>query len=292
MQRSLNSMSIYLVFLSIIVIWSTTPLAIVWSTLGASNSFSAASRMVVGLAICLLLLLVKRQKLTLTPIAIWNYIYAGLGIFITLSLVYYSARNLPSGIISIVFGLTPIITGVFALVLLKETLFSINRIVGLLLGLGGLMVIFAHTLSESRDLTNGLSIVTISMVFQAFISVKLKQINARISALETTTGALLFSAPLFVIVWFFSEGVVPAVNLKATLSIGYLALFGSVIGFMSYYYLIRHTSVRVVSIIPLITPVFSLLLGAFFNNETLTLTQISGIALVLIGLAYYEYGSK
>ena len=61
---------------------------------------------------------------------------------------------------------------------------------------------------------------------------------------------------------------------------------------MSYYYLIRHTSVRVVSIIPLITPVFSLLLGAFFNNETLTLTQISGIALVLIGLAYYEYGSK
>ncbi len=133
MQRSLNSMSIYLVFLSIIVIWSTTPLAIVWSTLGASNSFSAASRMVIGLAICLLLLLAKRQKLTLTPIAIWNYIYAGLGIFITLSLVYYSARNLPSGIISIVFGLTPIITGVFALVLLKETLFSVNRIVGLLL---------------------------------------------------------------------------------------------------------------------------------------------------------------
>jgi drug/metabolite transporter (DMT)-like permease len=89
-----------------------------------------------------------------------------------------------------------------------------------------------------------------------------------------------------------TEGVIPATTFKAALSIGYLALFGSVIGFMSYYYLIRHTSVRVVGIVPLITPVFALLLGANLNNETLTSSQLSGIILVLIGLSYYEYGAK
>jgi drug/metabolite transporter (DMT)-like permease len=80
--------------------------------------------------------------------------------------------------------------------------------------------------------------------------------------------------------------------MKAALSIGYLSIFGSVIGFMSYYYLIKHASVKVVGIVPLITPIFALLLGSALNNETLTLTQLGGIVLVLIGLGYYEYGKK
>ena len=285
-------MPIYLVFLSVVAIWSTTPLAIQWSTLGSSFNFGVTSRMVIGLGICLLLLLIKRQKLTTSTLAISNYIYAGIGIFITMTLVYYSSQTIPSGIISVVFGLTPIITGIFALLLLKESFFKFHKIAGLLLGLSGLMVIFGHTLTFSSELLSGLLAVTLAMVFQSFISVKLKQTNAHISALETTTGALIVSVPLFIISWFLAEGVIPQISLKATLSIGYLALFGSVIGFMSYYYLIRHASVRVVGIVPLLTPVFALLLGSGLNHESLTMTQLSGIILVLIGLGYYEYGGK
>ncbi|HAO97584.1 MAG TPA: EamA family transporter, partial [Gammaproteobacteria bacterium] len=285
-------MSIYLVFLSVVAIWSTTPLAIQWSTLGSDFNFAVASRMVIGLGICLLLLLIKQQKLNTSKIAISNYIYAGLGIFVTMSLVYYSSQSIPSGIISVVFGLTPIITGVFALLLLKESFFKFHKIAGLLLGLVGLIVIFKQTLSISTEMIAGLLAVTFAMAFQSFISVKLKQVNASISALETTTGALIVSVPLFILSWALTEGVIPTTTFKAALSIGYLALFGSVIGFMSYYYLIRHTSVRVVGIVPLITPIFALLLGANLNNETLTSAQLSGIILVLIGLSYYEYGGK
>jgi drug/metabolite transporter (DMT)-like permease len=49
-------------------------------------------------------------------------------------------------------------------------------------------------------------------------------------------------------------------NQSTQVSIGYLSIFGSVIGFMSYYYLIKHASVKVVGIVPLITPIFALLL--------------------------------
>ena len=285
-------MPIYLVFLSVVAIWSTTPLAIQWSTLGSDFNFAVASRMLIGLAICLLLLLIKQQKLNTSKIAISNYIYAGLGVFVTMSLVYYSSQSIPSGIISVVFGLTPIITGVFALLLLKDPFFKFHKIAGLLLGITGLFTIFGHTLNVATEMISGLLAVTFAMAFQSFISVKLKQISAPISALETTTGALIISVPLFIISWLLTEGSVPTITLKAALSIGYLAVFGSVIGFMSYYYLIRHASVRVVGIVPLITPVFALLLGASLNYETLTATQLSGIILVLIGLGYYEYGGR
>ncbi len=285
-------MPIYLVFLSVVAIWSTTPLAIQWSTLGSSFNFGVASRMLIGLGICLLLLLVKQQKLNTSKVAINNYIYAGLGVFVTMSLVYYASQSIPSGIISVVFGLTPIITGIFSLLLLKESFFKFHKIAGLLLGLAGLITIFGHTLNLADGMMLGLLAVTFAMVFQSFISVKLKQINASISALETTTGALMVSVPLFITSWLITEGVVPTTTLKAALSIGYLAVFGSVIGFMSYYYLIRHSSVRVVGIVPLMTPVFALLLGSTLNHETLTITQLSGIILVLIGLGYYEYGGR
>ena len=285
-------MPVYLVFLSVVAIWSTTPLAIQWSTLGSSFSFSITSRMLMGLIICALILLVKQQKLPLHKQALTNYVYAGAGIFITMSLVYYSALSIPSGLISVVFGLTPIITGVFALILLKDKFFSLEKSIGLLLGLSGLFIVFKHSFSYAETLLAGLASVTLAMTFQAFISVKLKQINAHVSALETTTGALMVSVPFFIITWLVLDGEIPNTSLKAALSIGYLAIFGSVIGFMSYYYLIKQASVRVVGIVPLITPIFALLLGSTLNNEQLTATQISGITLVLFGLAVYEYGGR
>jgi drug/metabolite transporter (DMT)-like permease len=283
---------VYVVFISVVAIWSTTPLAIQWSTLGSSFSFSVASRMLLGLIFCILILLFKQQKLSLDKQSLANYLYAGAGIFITMSLVYYSALSIPSGLISVVFGLTPIITGVFALILLKDSLFSLGKMIGLLLGLSGLFMIFKHSFVFAETLLPGLISVTLAMAFQAFISVKLKKINSQISALETTTGALIFSVPLFIISWFALGGEIPETSLKAVLSIGYLAFFGSVIGFMSYYYLIKHASVRVVGIIPLITPIFALLLGSTLNNEQLSIAQITGISLVLFGLAIYEYGEK
>ncbi len=285
-------MPIYLVFLSVVAIWSTTPLAIQWSTLGSSFSFSVASRMLIGLIICILILVVKKQTLSLHKQALINYVYAGAGIFVTMSLVYYSALSIPSGLISVVFGLTPIITGVFALLLLKDKFFSLSKMTGLLLGLIGLLTIFKHSFSITETLSTGLISVTLAMTFQAFISVKLKQINAHISALETTTGALIVSVPLFILGWIILDGTIPDTSLKAILSIGYLAIFGSVIGFMSYYYLIKHASVRVVGIVPLLTPVFALILGSTLNYEQLTITQFGGITLVLFGLAIYEYGDK
>ncbi len=279
-------------FIVVVIIWSTTPLGIVLSTLGSSPYFAVSARMLIGLVLCSLLFLAKRQKITLSPIALKNYLYAGLGVFVTMSLVYVSAQSISSGIISVVFGLTPIVTGIFAYILLQEAFFKLHKILGLLLGLSGLGLVFYPNFSTEGSGVMGLFLVTIGMVFQAFISVKLKKINAPVKALETTLGALLVSVPLFLLSTLWLEDGAVQITTQAALAIGYLALFGSVIGFSAYYYLIKHANVRVVGIVPLITPVFALLLGNFFNNETLVGAQLLGIVIVLLGLGYYEYGDK
>lgn len=287
-------MSLYWAFLLVVGIWSTTPLAIQFSTLGASFNFGVAARMLLGLVICLAILSVKRESLVFSPKINQHYVYAGLGIFVTMSLVYFAAQYIPSGMISVVFGLTPIVTGIFAYLLLSEAFYRWHKILGLILGILGLLVIFQHSISYDPSMNIGLISLTLAMAFQAFIAVKLKQINAHISALHTTTGALLVSIPLFLISWLITDHaqLPEIVTPKALWSIGYLALFGSVIGFMAYYHLIRHASVKTVGLIPLITPVFALILGNLFNQESLSLLQLSGIILVLIGLGIYEYGNR
>jgi drug/metabolite transporter (DMT)-like permease len=285
-------MQIYWVFISVVLIWSTTPLAIVFSTQGSNASFGVGLRMLIGLLICLLLLYFKKQKLTLTKTAVNHYVFAGLGVFFTMNLVYYGAQNLSSGLISVVFGLTPIVTGLFAWALLKEPFFRFYKILGSLLGLSGLMLVFNPALILSWQLKFHLLSVVLGMTFQAFISVKLKQINVKVSALESTTGALLISVPLFVIVGLLNAPDISQINAKAIYSIFYLAVFGSVIGFMAYYYLISHASVQTVGVIPLITPVFALLLGAYFNQESLTTEQLWGVILVIVGLAIYQFNKK
>ena len=73
-------MSVPAAYLGVILIWSTTPLAIQWSAQGASFSFAVMARMLIGLAICLLLLFATRTAFPFTPAARRLYAISGLSI--------------------------------------------------------------------------------------------------------------------------------------------------------------------------------------------------------------------
>jgi drug/metabolite transporter (DMT)-like permease len=80
------------------------------------------------------------------------------------------------------------------------------------------------------------------------------------------------------------------IPMKAGLSILYLALLGSAIGFPLYFYLLKKLAPERVAIITLITPITALLLGAVFNGELISSKVWTGTVLIITGLAIYEYG--
>ena len=69
------------------------------------------------------------------------------------------------------------------------------------------------------------------------------------------------------------------------LALVYLAVFGSVIAFTTYFRLIKVMDATVVSLNTLIIPIVALALGYIFLKETLTPLSIVGIGVVLIGVA-------
>ena len=80
-------------------------------------------------------------------------------------------------------------------------------------------------------------------------------------------------------------------NSTAIFSILYLAVFGSIVTFTSYYWLLKRISVIILSLMTFITPIIALFLGWIFYNEQLTLNELLGSLLVLFGLLSANFGS-
>lgn len=70
---------------------------------------------------------------------------------------------------------------------------------------------------------------------------------------------------------------------------GGIGLFGSVLGFVLYFYALKNLGAARVSLITLVTPVLSLLLGQWVNGETPTLQTWFGSGLILAGLAAHQW---
>lgn len=277
-------------FFTVLIVWSTTPLAIKFASMGASAFFAAGSRMFIAVLVCFLILSLKRQHLNFATHKN-NYFLAGAGIFVTLSLVYIAALKINSGMIAIIFAITPLMTGVISNVVFKNKEFNFHKLIATLVGFAGMIIIFLEYANFTDEIFS-LFLLFLGMSFQAFISVKLKSIQSTANALQTTTGGLLISVPFFIISFILFETHIPSISNVAIIATLYLAIFGSVLGFISYYFLIKNVSVLTVGIIPLITPIFALILGYYLNDEIINTTQMIGFVVVLFSLIYFQFYDK
>jgi drug/metabolite transporter (DMT)-like permease len=283
--------SIPVAYLGIILIWSTTPLAIQWSTQGTSFALAVFARMLIGAVVAALIVLVWRIRFPLHDRARRAYVVGGLGLFSAMALTYWAARYVHSGLISVLFGLSPLAAGILAALFLGERSLTRLKLAGMLLGAAGLATIFIHgdSLGHERALGGLVALVVAVFVYSGCL-VWLKQIGDDSPPLATTVGTLIVSLPFFGLVWYLTDGQVPAmIPPRAGAAIVYLGVFGSVIGFALYYYMIKHLDTSKVALITLITPVIALLLGHGFNGEDIGLRLWGGTGLILLGLSVHQW---
>jgi drug/metabolite transporter (DMT)-like permease len=278
-------------YIGIILIWSTTPLAIQWSGDGAGYLFGITSRMILGVVVGLMVAGLFNVRLPWHAEARRTYLAAGLGLFFAMTSVYWSSQFIPSGWMSVLFGLAPIVTGLIATVWLAEQTLNATRIVGMLLGLAGLAIMSLGSQQLGPQAAYGILGMMFSVIAYSVSAVAVKRIGADVPALATTIGGLMVTVPLLVIVYLLAGESLPAfVSYKAMWSIIYLGIVGSVLGFALYYYVLRHVEATRVALITLITPVLALLLGHLLNGEALQTEAMIGSAGILFGLLLFEYG--
>ena len=286
-------MSVPSAYLGVIIIWSTTPLAILWSSEEVGFVFGVTSRMLVGAVLALIVAALLGSGLKWHRRALLAYIASAIGIYGGMISVYWAAQFIPTGWISVIFGLSPLFTALMAQLWLEGEKLTRSRLLGMLTGLLGLAIIFGSSFSLNNQAALGVLGMLVSVSIHCASAVWIKRIDANVPAIVMTSGGLLFAAPLFLLTWFFAGAELPAELSTRTLgAIAYLALLGSVLGFALYYYVLSKVEATKVALLTLITPLVALGLGHFFNNEPLTLNIVAGSLLILSGLAVFEFSSQ
>jgi len=281
-------------FLSVVLIWSTTPLGIVWSSASVHPTMAVLLRMLLALVLGSLLLVLFRIRLPWTKTAFKLYGFSSIGIVGGMLLSYFAARYLASGTMSLIFGLSPLISGILAQKLLDEPKFGPTKLLSLAMAFIGLGIVCSSKLSLNSDSWIGLVLVLAAVFLFSLSGVLIKTVKINIHPIANTVGALLFSTPLFTLAWLLFDGTLPVETwqAKSIWAIVYLGVFGSLIGFIAYFYVLQNLKASTVALVTLITPIFAMTLGATLNGEMITDTLIIGALFVLAGLALYQFGEK
>lgn len=284
-------MSVPLAYIGVIIIWSTTPLAIKWSGADSGFLFGVTARMLIGLLFSsVLILFLSNRSVPWDKASRKIYLVAGIAIYGAMLSVYWGSQYISSGFISVIFGLNPIVTGIMAALWLNERSLTPVKIFGIVLGLAGLVVIFNQALDLGGHAVIGISAVCLSVLLHSWSGVWFKKLDIKLTALEITHGGLMVSVPLYLLTWFMLKGTWPeSFSQRGLGSIVYLGMFGSVVGFVMYFYILKHIEVSRVSLITLITPVVALFLGAALNSEILNITVLIGAGLILLGMSFYQW---
>lgn len=279
-----------LAYIGVVLIWTTTPLAIQWSSIGAGFVFGAAARMSIGLSCLLLLSLVLRQPIPLHRPALASYVAVAVQLYGSMLVTYWSAQFVPSGWISVIFGLSPFMTAFMAAAYLKERSLGWGKLFAYSLGVCGLLVMFNSALELHQQAMAGLIGVLAATFIHAASAVWVKQIDAGLGALPLVTGGLSLAVPLYLATWYGMDGLLFPQNIepKALYSIIYLGVIATTLGFALYYFVLNNMQATNVAMMNLLTPVMSLFLGYSVNQEPITPTTLAGTALIMLALLIYE----
>lgn len=283
-------MRISLAYISVILLWATTPLAIKWSGEGPGFLFSVTGRMVIGAACVLFVMGLKRQRLVWHRKARLTYLAVTVQIYGSMLSVYWAAQFIPSGWISVIFGLSPLLTALLAAIWLGERSLKPGKLLSYVLGISGLAIMFGSALQLGHDAVLGIIGVLTAALLQSASAVWIKRIDAKVPALSQVGGGLTVALPPYLLTWAIIDGHWPAVLSYINLiAIIYLGVIATTIGFVLYYYLLTRLAATRVALITMISPVLALIIGNTINNEPLTLKVVAGTFLILAALIMHEF---
>jgi len=271
------------------LLWGSTWMVIRASLESLTPFISSGARFITASVFILILMKLRGVSLQKDKEAIRLYVLMGiLSFVIPFGLVYWAEQFVPSGLASVLFGVYPFFVALFSFFRIPTESIGKIKIIGMTLGFIGIVVIFSD--SFTTDLSNlfiGMVAVALSGVIQAWIAVTIKKSGKHLNPLSMNLIPMFIAGVAGLIIGLMMEDLSKVkIDNTAILSVLYLAFFGSVVTFTTFYWLMKKINVVLLSLIAFITPIVALFLGWIFYKETLSTQHFIGSSLVLVGLLF------
>ena len=283
-----DRLKIILAFLAVSTIWGSTWLAIKLGLRTVPPFLSAGLRFVLASTILLTIVRVREGSIPKTREA--RIVYASMGLLsftIPFALVYWGTQFIPSALGSILFAAYPFWVALFSILLLPNERMNAYKAAGITIGFIGILVVFSRDLEWTGSSSfPGMVAVIASAALQGFSLIVVKKYGQPISPFAMNGIGMAIGAVGLLTLALLFEPVGGAVwTSQAVLSVVYLALFGSVVTFVSYYWLLKRIDAVFLSLTSFINPIIAVFLGVLLMGEHLGPTVLTGAGLVLLGIA-------
>jgi len=215
--------------------------------------------------------------------------YTGLlTITINYALVFWGEQYISSGLAALLSATVPLFGLPLAHRYLQTEPLTSWKVAGVLLGLLGVAIIFSGELGIGGPLAFSASVgIIIAALATAHAGVLIKAGGTHIEPSVLAGVQMVGGCVPLLFAGIALEGSPLRFHWTplAIATLTYLTIVGSVIAFLMYYWLIRHTEVSRVLMIPLVTPLIAVLFGVFFAGETIGWHTAIGGAAIIGGVA-------
>lgn len=219
-------------------------------------------------------------------------VHAVLILAVPYAIIYWVEVRLPSGLVSVLWSIYPILAAVVAHVWPPHERLVGRQWLGLIGGFLGVALMFSTDLRALGHGTAGLVLLA-APALSAVGNNWIKRIGAaKSSAMLNARGMLVAAVLTGGLALAAERGEDVRWSARAIGSVAYLALVGTVVTFGVYFWLLRHAPVTRLSIVAYVIPVVALVLGGTIGDEPVGLSTVAGMALILVGVAFMVSGPR
>ncbi|MBX5438386.1 MAG: EamA family transporter [Thermoflavifilum sp.] len=276
--------------------WGTTYPAIRVAVAHMPGLMLASVRQTLAGALLVIVYTLKRQALPrpaeLGKLWIMGFLLVG----VSNGLLSWAEQYLSSGLAAILAATCPLAIVGFSIWFLPGTSFKTGLYVGMILGLAGIVVIFSPEifLRPSRGFMLGALLILCSVMSWSGGTIYAAKHPVKLPLLYATGWQMLLGGISLMPICLVTRQYIPLQHLAASAwwAIGYLIVFGSMIGYVAYVYAISTLPPAQVSIYAYINPLVALAIGAWWLKESISWLTITGAGITLCGVYLVQRNFK
>ena len=279
-----------LAFAIIYFVWGSTFLAIRVGVHEVPPLLFAAMRFLVAGVVLFLWMIAKGERLPSGRQWVSVILLAFLIFVVYYGLLFWAEQRVPSGIAAVMMATIPVFIALSEIAILGTQRLSIRLALALLIGIGGVVVLMSRSLNlggAAIDTVGALALIggSISWSVASVLTRKLPLPTSKVmsSGSQMLAGGVMLTLTAAAF-GEFRDFHPAAVSREAWFSLIYLIVFGSIVGFTAYVWLIHHESPTKVGTYAYVNPVVAVVVGYFLGGESLGLRTILGTLFVLVSV--------
>lgn len=218
--------------------------------------------------------------------------FVGMGLLanvVPFALISTGQTQIAVGLASIVNATTPVFV-VVVMAAFREERLTTYRIVGVLLGVGGVAILSGLQSQGDGSQLLGIALCAAGALSYAFAALWGRRQLSDVHPLKSATCQLICSAVIMavIVVIFDRPWTLDAPSATTLYAVAGLAILGTAVAYIVFFQILVRAGASNAMLVTLLVPVTAVALGSVFLGEQIHLTEILGAIVIGIGLVFID----